>query len=204
MKRYSGKTLEDLLNSVAFEKKCTIDELHYFIIEEKEGFLGIGREVIAEVYCDNDISEFIKSYLSTFFTGLDMDVNIDVHKEGEYYRVLLNADNNAIIIGRNGQSLEAINTVLKGAVSAEFKKRVHLLVDINNYKTDRYDKIKGIAYRVANSVQKSHITATLDPMSSDERRIVHNFLSDMSNIRTESEGDGKDRRIKIIYDPNKN
>ena len=76
-------------------------------------------------------------------------------------------------------------------------------MDINNYKTDRYDKIKGIAYRVAKSVQKSHVSATLDPMPSDERRVIHNFLSEMANIRTESEGDGRGRRVKIIYDANK-
>ena len=203
MKEYTGKTLDELLAAVAQEKNCSVEELHYFIKEEKEGFLGIGKEVRAEVYCDRDINEFIVSYLTTFFKGLNMDVDINVYKEGEYYRVILNAENNAIIIGRNGQSLEAINTVLKGVVSAEFKKRIHLLVDINNYKTDRYDKIKGVAYRVANSVQKSHVNATLDPMSSDERWVVHNFLSTMSNIRTESEGEGRDRKIRIIYDPNK-
>ena len=78
-----------------------------------------------------------------------------------------------------------------------------MLVDINNYKVDRYDKVKSIAERIAKTVQRTKISATLDPMPNDERKVIHQFLSEMRNIRTESEGDGMHRRLKIIYDRNK-
>ena len=204
MKTYSGKSIEEILDVVAKEKNVSTDELHYYITEEKKGLLfNLGSQVTAEVYADSDVDRFIEAYLKKFFQSLDLDVDITVTKEEEYYRILLNAENNAILIGKNGQTLEALNTVLKNAVNAEFKKRYHMLVDINNYKTDRYDKIKGMAYRIANSVQRTHINAALDPMPADERRIIHNFLSDMKHIRTESEGEGRDRRIRIIYDADK-
>ena len=204
MKTYSGKTIEEVLEIAAKEKGVSKEELHYYVTEEKKGLLfNLGSQITAEVYADKDVEAFIYDYLNRFFKNLDLDVDIAVSLENDCYRVLLNAENNAIIIGKSGQTLEALNTVLKSATNSEFKKRYHILVDINNYKTDRYDKIKGIAYRVANSVQRSHISASLDPMPADERRIVHNFLSDMKNIRTESEGEGKGRRVKIIYDANK-
>lgn len=203
MKQYEGKTIEDILNIIAKEKNVAVEDIHYFVKEEKKGFLGLGNTVVVEAYCDKDVEDFIKDYLSTFFNGLGLVCDITVTKDNDYYRVVLNFENNAVMIGKGGQTLESINIVLKSAVSAEFKKRFHILVDIDNYKTDRYDKIKGIAYRVANSVKKSHVDATLDPMPSDERRVIHNFLSDVANIKTESEGDGRERRVKIIYDPNK-
>ncbi|MDD2592304.1 MAG: KH domain-containing protein [Erysipelotrichaceae bacterium] len=200
---FSAKTLEDLLSKAAEEKKVTVDDLQYFVIEEKKGFLGLGNQVSAEVYSLNDVSEFIANYLEKFFKGLNLAVDIVVTKENDIFRVMLNAENNAIIIGKNGQTLQALNTVVKGATNSTFKHRFRILVDINNYKTDRYDKVKAIAYRVATSVQKTRISAVLDPIPNDERRVIHNYLSELPHIRTESEGEGRARRIRIIYDEDK-
>ena len=57
--------------------------------------------------------------------------------------------------------------------------------------------------RAAKSVQRTKIKASLDPMPNDERKVIHSYLANMPNIRTESEGDGKNRHITIIYDENK-
>lgn len=56
-----------------------------------------------------------------------------------------------------------------------------------------------MARRIAHDVQKNKVTVTLDPMTADERRMVHNALTGMPNIKTESTGFGKDRRVQIIY-----
>ena len=53
--------------------------------------------------------------------------------------------------------------------------------------------------RIAHEVQKTHVTVTLDPMPADERRIIHNTLTNMPHIKTESTGSGKQRQIQIIY-----
>ena len=55
MKNYTAKTLEELLNDAAADKGCTVEELTYFITEEKKGLLGIGSSVSADVYCNDDI-----------------------------------------------------------------------------------------------------------------------------------------------------
>ena len=69
-----------------------------------------------------------------------MEVSIDVVDDGEYFRVNLDAENNAILIGKNGQTLQAVNTVLKSASSSEFKRRIGVLIDINGYKEEKYQK----------------------------------------------------------------
>jgi spoIIIJ-associated protein len=94
--------------------------------------------------------------------------------------------------------------VVRGAVNSYFKRRFQVLVDINNYKNDRYDKVKAMATRIARTVQRTKISAVLDPMPNDERKVIHQMLSEMKNIRTESEGDGSHRRLRILFDKNKN
>jgi spoIIIJ-associated protein len=204
MKSYSGKNLEDLLQSVAREKGVKVEDLTYFVTEEKTGFLGFGASVTAEIYALSDVRDFLKDYLDRFFKSLEQDVEVEVIQETDAFRIMLNAENNAILIGKNGQTLTSINTVVRAAVNSSFKRRFNVMIDINNYKVDRYDKVMQIAARVARTVQRTKISATLDPMPNDERKVVHQFLSEMKNIRTESEGEGINRRLRILFDRNKN
>lgn len=74
MKKYTGKTLNDVLNSAAKEKGVSVEELTYFVTEEKQGFLGIGASVTAEVYASCDVKEFLFNYIGEFFTGLNQDI----------------------------------------------------------------------------------------------------------------------------------
>lgn len=203
MKTYTGKNLDEVLNQAAEEKEVSVSELTYKVIEESSGFLGIGSKVTITAYCSNDIVEFMKNYLQNYFDGIQMNVEIQVEMDGEYFHINLNAENNAILIGKNGQTLQAINTVLKSAVSSEFKRRIGVLIDINGYKEEKYQKVCSLAQRVAKTVQRTKTTAVLDPMPADERKAIHNCLSNMKNISTVSEGEGNQRRLKIVYNEDK-
>lgn len=204
MKQYTGKTLDEVLDSIALEKKCKKEEIIYEVVEEKKHLLGIGNSVTVEAFVPGDIKEFIFDYLGAYFTELNQGVSIEIiiekQKEGsDLYRVILDAENNAIIIGKNGQTLRAISNVLKAAVNATFKRRVNIVVDVNHYKEDRYRKVKGIAHRVAKEVVKSHIDAELDPMPNDERKVIHQYLQDFRGVETVSVGEGNKRHLVIKY-----
>lgn len=203
MKTYTGKNLEDALRNAANDKQVSVEELTYTVVEETSGFLGIGSKVTISAYCKNDIMDFMKDYLQTYFDGIQMEASINVHEDNDFYHVDLDAENNAILIGKNGQTLQAMNAVLKSAVSSEFKKRIRVLIDINGYKEEKYQKVCSLALRVAKSVQRSKTDAILDPMPADERKAIHNYLTNMRHISTVSEGEGNQRRLKIVYDPEK-
>lgn len=209
MKQYTGKSLDEVLNSIASAQNCSIDEITYNVLEEKRHLLGIGNSVTIEAYTSNDIKEFIFDYLGSYFTELNQGVAIEIiiekqkEENSNLYRVVLDAENNAIIIGKNGQTLRAISTVLKAAVNATFKKRVNVIVDVNHYKEDRYKKVKAIARRVAREVVKTHIDAELDPMPNDERKVIHQFLQDFKGVQTVSIGEGAKRHLVIKYVPKK-
>ena len=202
-KRYTEKTLEEALKSAARDKGVSVEELHYNVLEEKSGFLGVGRSVEIEAYCEKDVENFIVSYIQQYFDNSQLDGQVDIENDNGFYRITVNTSNNAILIGKAGKTLQAFNRLVKAAASAEFKKRVGLLIDVNGYKEDRYEKITKMAIRVAKDVRRTKIDATLDPMPADERKAIPNALANMEDITTQSTGEGATRRLQILYSPGK-
>ena len=211
MKQYTGRTLDEVLNSIAEEQGCQVSDITYNVLEEeKGGIFGLHKSVTVEAFTAQDVKEFIFDYLGAYFTELNQGVSIEIIVEKDrdredelLYRVILDAENNAIIIGKNGQTLRAISTVLKAAVNATFKKRINVIVDVNHYKEDRYKKVKAIARREAINVSKTHVDCELDPMPNDERKVIHQYLQDFKNVTTVSVGEGNKRHLVIKYAPEK-
>jgi len=203
MNKYEGKTLEDAIVVACNDKGVEKENLIYFVVESKEGGLfGIGSKTIIEAFTKEDVAKFIQNYLETYFENLQMKTEVTVQSENDQYLVKLNAENNAIIIGKTGNTLQAITSVTKAAASAEFKRHVNILIDVNNYKEERYEKLKSLVAGIAKTVVKTKVPAKLGKMTNDERKVVHQYLSTFPHIKTESEGEGANRRLKIIYDAN--
>jgi len=208
MKEYSAKTLQEALASAAEANNCKSEEITYKVINEEKHFLGIGNSVTIEAYGKQDVKEFIFDYLGSYFTDMNQAVSIEIITEADdNYRVILDAENNAVIIGRGGQTVRAISTVLQSAVNTYFKsnsydKRLYVTVDVNNYRQERYRKVSAMAKRIAKEVSQSHVDAKLDPMPNDERKAIHQALNNYRNITTVSEGEGSQRHVVIKYTPN--
>ncbi|NCB32268.1 MAG: KH domain-containing protein [Erysipelotrichia bacterium] len=197
MNSYSGKTLEEALAAAAAEKNCKPEDLTYFVKEETE------EGATVDAYCEDDVKEFLFNYIGTFFTDIDQDIEVGIEEKDESYTVRLNAENNALLIGRMGRTLAALNTVIRGAVNNEFHKHLDVLIDVNDYKEDRYRIVRSIARRTAKEVLNTHVDAALDPMPNDERKAIHRILNTWDHIITESAGEGRDRHIVIKYAENK-
>ena len=196
---YTAKNLDDALREACIKKDCRIDELTYNVLEENKGFLGIGSSVKIEAYCLNDVKEFLFDYLGNFFTNANIECSVEIFQKDDSFTIMLDAENNAVLIGNNGKTLQAINTVVKSAVNSEFKRKFKILVDINNYKQERYSKLKSMAIRIAKNVSRTKVDASLDPMSNDERKVIHQALANFKHIKTESEGEGLNRHLVIKY-----
>ena len=196
---YTAKNLDDALREACIKKDCRIDELTYNVLEEDKGFLGIGSSVKIEAYCLNDVKEFLFDYLGNFFTNANIECSVEIFQKDDSFTIMLDAENNAVLIGKNGKTLQAINTVVKSAVNSEFKRKFKILVDINNYKQERYSKLKSMAIRIAKNVSRTKVDASLDPMSNDERKVIHQALANFKHIKTESEGEGLNRHLVIKY-----
>ncbi len=193
MKIYIGENLNVILEEAAQELSIDRELLQYSILHQDE------NEVQAYVYTTDDIKEFLFNYLGDFFTEIDLDIEVSIEELFNSYHVNLNAENNAILIGKQGRTLQAFNILIKSVVNAVFKRHIDVVIDINHYKEDRYAKIKSLAKRIARQVQESHVDVALDPMPNDERKVIHKALSDWEGISTESEGVGAQRHICIRF-----
>lgn len=199
MKHYSGKTLQEVLEKASNELNVPVENLYYEVTEEKSSFLGLKKSVEVQIYTDAMVVEFVCDYLKTIIESMGLEVSLTPRFEDGLIRVKIQTNHNSILIGKSGRTLQALNEIARCAASSVFKKRVRILLDINDYKEEKYGKLVALAKREANKVRKTKITVTLDPMSADERRIIHNALANYANVTTISEGEGKQRHLTIVY-----
>ncbi len=199
MKKYTTKTLEDALAQAEKDLNIPANDLSYKIVEEKAGLFS--KKLVIEVYEVSDAIAFAEAYLVNAISKFGIDVKAKTEVKDEIIHITLDTPRNPILIGKNGVTLQALNELVRLATSSKFKKRFRILLDINDYKDAKYDKVVAIAKRIAKDVVRNKQDVTLDPMPADERRMVHNALTGMPNIKTESVGEGQHRAISIRYIP---
>lgn len=197
MKVYEGKTVEEVLAIASEELGIKVENIAYEIVEEKRGFLK--KYVIINVFETTDFIEYATSYLELVIKELGFEPEITPRLDGDVIKLNMDTNHNSILIGKNGKTLSALNEIVTLATSIKFKKRVRVLLDINDYKSDRYRRVISIAKRVANEVSKTKQTVVLDPMPSDERRAIHNALTNHRHVITESIGVGRERKVVIRH-----
>lgn len=200
MKYFSGKTVEDALQKATEELNSPVENINYEVIEETKSLLGLKRKVQISAYTDAMVIEFVQNYITDIIEGMGLEVSLSTKYEDGFIRIKISTNHNSILIGKNGRTLQALNQVVRCATNFTYKKRVRILLDINDYKEEKYVKLASMAKREAIKVSKTKITAVLDPMTADERRIIHNAIANFKNIRTVSEGEGKNRHITIVYE----
>ena len=198
MKTYTAKTVEDAIKLATEELGIEEIDLVFQIIEEKTGLFS--KKATIQVYELSDAIEYANQYIKDVIQSLGIsEVEAKSSLEDDVIRIEINTNHNPILIGKNGVTLQALNEIVRLAVSSKFKRRYRILLDVGEYKDKKYSHIASIARKAAKEVQKTKIDVTLNPMPSDERRIVHNALSRFSHIRTESFGEGRNRAVTIKY-----
>lgn len=191
--KYIGATKEEALENAALDQGVPVSELVYEVVGENEACVQI------EVYEIVDIIEYAQTYLKEAIQSIGIDCRVSPSLKDDIIHLKVDSDHNSILIGKNGKTLQSLNELTRIAVSNHFKKRYRILLDINGYKDDKYDRLCKMARRIGHEVQRTKTSVTLDPMPADERRIVHNTLTKFKNISTQSEGSGNRRHIVISY-----
>ena len=200
IKTYSGKTEEAVISQIIEEKECSEEDIFLTLKEEKKGVLGLGSTLTYEAYTIEDVKEFIFNYLGNFFMESDIEVTIEIKTNQEKeFLVNIEAEKTAQIIGKNGNTINAINKVVRTACNRTFKNRFEILVDTGNYKEERYRKVTKLAINLAKKVTRTKVDVELDRLSSDERKTIHKKLENFNNIETVSIGEGSDRKLVIKY-----
>lgn len=197
MKEFKNKTIEEALEDASKELGLPVASLVYKVIDEKKGLFR--KEATVAIYEDADALDFAKEYLIEAIGALGIEITAEGHIEEDIIHVTIDSKRNPVLIGKNGRTLQALNELVRLAVSNKFHHRYRILLDVGGYKEDKYGRLAYVARRSANEVLRSQVDVKLEPMTPDERRVVHNTLSGMEHIKTESTGEGNNRAVVIKY-----
>lgn len=195
---FEGKTLEAAKENALNALEVSEKEIMYKT-EEKKGGLFKSATYIVKAIKISDIAEYLKEKLSEMLKNMEIDAKFETSIRDEQINIKIYSDKNAILIGKNGQTLQAIQTILRQMVFNEVGKYPYILLDVENYKEKKNNNLERTAKRIAKEVLKTKVEVKLDDMNSYERRIIHNALADFKNISTTSEGEEPHRHIVISY-----
>ena len=151
--------------------------------------------------CSDENAGRITTFLAGLLEHLDSQAEIKVYEvEKNRYKVILEGDKLGQLIGRRGETLDAIQQLTNYAINAHKDKRIRVQVDAENYRAKREVSLENLAKKVAAKVQRYHRSVTLEPMNAYERHVIHAALQDVKGVTTYSIGTEPNRRVVVAYD----
>ena len=186
----------------------TLDEgmelaVSYFHLSEEKIFLNILEEdengFKVEALVDINLALEGKKYLESILQAMGLTYQLEVrslNNETEiYYNI--HTDENPLLIGTHGKTLDALQVLVRNLLQTYTKEMLVVNVDVGGYRENRKHQLEVLATKIAKEVAKTKVPVKLKPMSSYERRIIHNKLSEWRDVYTESEGEGSERCLVI-------
>lgn len=154
---------------------------------------------VMEVVKKEDVKNFIREYLEKVTKKLGVTIRLEINEYEDVFTVKMFSDNNPILIGKDGRTLSALQTLLRQTLSNQIKFNVKINLDASNYKVKKEKYFENDIKKIINEIMKTKDEIKLDPMNSYKRRIVHSIASEYYNIETESFGEEPNRYVVIRY-----
>ena len=151
--------------------------------------------------CQDDNARRITEFLTGLLEHMDSPAQVKVTEtEKGRYSVVLEGQKLGQLIGRRGETLDAIQQLTNYAVNSGRDKRVRIHVDAENYRAKREQSLESLANKVAGKVLKYRRSVTLEPMNAYERHVIHAALQDKEGVTTYSIGTEPNRRVVVAYE----
>ena len=192
---FDGKTKSEVIEKAIKELNTEEKNLIINVLEEKNTLLK--KIVKIEVMTYNDIIDYLKELITEITKEMGLTVNLEVRRREDNITIKIFSDHNALLIGKNGTTIEALQTIVRQIIYNETNNYIGVVLDVENYKDKKVKNIEYLAKKVAREVAKTKVEATLDSMNSYERRIVHSILSEDKYVYTESTGEEPNRCVVI-------
>lgn len=201
----TAKTVEEAVELGLRELGVDRTEAEIEVVSRgKPGLLGIGSEPakikVTKIDNPSEVVQVASDVVSKLIRLMDIDVistmrHTDGDDEGPFFDI--EGEDSALLIGRRGETLRALQLLVRTIVGRKLGTNLNFTVDVEGYDDRKRQSLANLADRVASRVIKTGRSIELEPMSARERRIVHISLADQKGIQTESSGEGKDRRVVI-------
>ncbi|HBG32445.1 MAG: hypothetical protein A2013_02430 [Tenericutes bacterium GWE2_38_8] len=179
--------------------KIQKEKIKMTILTEKKGLFGIGSSAVYEATPNVNLAIEGKQYLESILKAMDVKCQMEVRTvvEGEEIHYHVESDENALLIGREGRTLLALQFMLRNYLNVFVDNHLIISLDIGNYHENRRKQLEILATKTAKEVAQTRIAVKLDPMNAFDRRIIHTKLSEWRDVITESEGEGEERALVI-------
>mgnify|MGYP000527736103 FL=1 len=189
----SAKTVDEAVKLALAELGLDRDNVEIEVIEEgSRGLFGLGaKDAVVKVTPNINLEGRAREFLDNVFVSMGLRVELDVKTEGKIMTINLIGDNLGIIIGKRGDTLDALEHLVNLCVNKGDGEYVKVILDAEDYRARREQK------NLAASVTRNNRKITLEPMHSNERRIIHATLQNNPNVDTFSIGDEPNRKVVI-------
>lgn len=193
---FEGKSLEDTTKKALLELEKAEEEV-FVKSEEEESGLFKSKKVKVEILVKEEVLEYLKDLLLDITSKMGINAKIEAKIRDNCLKLSLYSDNNAVLIGKNGRTIESLQMLLKAAISNQTRFGVNINVDVEDYKEKQLQRLEDLARNVAKEVLRTGIEVKLDSMNSYERRLVHEEVSKVEGIDTISVGEEPNRCVVI-------
>lgn len=195
----TGKTIDDAIDAAVAELGCSREDVTIEIITmPSKGIFGIGaKPALVRVSLEDSATAYAMEFLNTIFKKFELDVDIHPIEGEEFITLDLVGKDLGILIGRRGETLDALQYLTNLTVSRHFEDRSKFILDVEGYRAKREETLERLARKLAERVKESGKNISLEPMSPYERRIIHTVLQSDEQVRTFSEGEEPYRKVVI-------
>lgn len=194
----SAKTVDDAITEAIIKLGTTHDKIEYEVIEKgSAGFLGINRKdaVIRARRKNDNIRDFLESVFKAM--GLTVTIQIEKEEDSNVVNVDLKGDDMGVLIGKRGQTLDALQYLTNLAVNKNSEEYVKVKIDTEDYRKRRRETLENLAKNIAYKVKRTKRPVSLEPMNPFERRVIHSTLQNDKFVTTHSEGEEPYRHVVV-------
>ena len=205
-----GATVEEAVQAALAELGLSEQEARIEVLQEpKGGFLGVGgqpalirvsaksREVDADL---EEQADAVADFLEQLLLKMDIDAIAEPNPSaGQMYVDIIDGpeDDMALLIGRHGQTLEAVQELTRMIVGARLDERIRVIVDVGDYRKRRIARLQDQAREIAERVARTGREEELEPMNPFERKLVHDAAAEIAGVDTSSRGEEPERYVVI-------
>ncbi len=198
---FTGKNVDEAIIEACQRLESTSDKLIYEVVDEgREGLFGIGsRPAVIRAKVKNTIQDIATDFLNDIFRAMEIEAEskIEYDEESRTMQIELVGEDMGILIGKRGQTLDALQYLISLVVNKESEEYVRVKVDTENYRDRRRKTLESLARNVAFKVKRSKRPVSLEPMNPYERRIIHSALQGDRYVTTHSEGEDPYRHVVV-------
>jgi len=163
------------------------------------GFLGIlcSRQARVRVSVRETPETVIREFLETLLKEMGMEADLEIACHGEYWSAAFSGPDVRFLIGRRGDTLNALQLLVNLVVNKKLTEKVRIILDAEGYRQRREETLRRLARRLSEKVRKTKKDIALEPMTPQERRVIHMELQEDPWVYTVSKGEEPHRKVVI-------